>query len=392
MADRLLLGNLDCETHFAAHASPGREAAALPRNVLENISAAATLLRVFSIDEDRLWTPVEIAPERLSGPPELARPRLLSGPLAEVDGSEELLAWGETPAAASLRAGRGASRTFVEKAPLAGTLWSLPVATPGAAAKVNDKRFCHRLCENLGCALPASRVLESVSQLESHLRDPSTQPELAGGWVLKAPFSAAGRLRVISSGPELGELELKRARNLFEAQGSLVFEPWLKRTADFGFCSLVLEEKTILLGVHGLQTDPQGRFRGLVFNPLPEAAGLPGPAELERLETAVSTAAEAARKEGYVGPLEADCWSWRDGSGEEHFHPLGEINARISFGLVGRAIIEKLSGTGGWLSREPARLIIGPRRPRDAAAETIELLSPEAPDGCGAWLGRTSPA
>ena len=28
MADRLLLGNLDCETHFAAQASPGREEAA----------------------------------------------------------------------------------------------------------------------------------------------------------------------------------------------------------------------------------------------------------------------------------------------------------------------------------------------------------------------------
>ena len=158
-----------------------------------------------------------------------------------------------------------------------------------------------------------------------------------------------------------------------------------------GLRALVLEERTILLGSHGLETDSQGRFRALVFAPRPPAPGLAGPAEGEKLEAAVSAAADAARKAGYLGPLEVDCWSWRDGSGGNHFHPLGEINARVSFGLIGRAIIEKLSESTGWLKREPARLVIGPPQLRTDSAETIELLSVAEPDRCGAWLERISP-
>lgn len=391
MADRILAGNLDCETQFAVEAFAGRRAAALPHNVLENISAAATLLRIFANDGDRLWTPVEIASQRLAGPLELARPELVSGPLPALAGGEELLAWGETLPVTKLRAGEKPRRDFLEKSSLAENLWDLPLPAAASAAKINDKRFCHELCENLGCALPASRVLENEADLQGHLEAENTQAESTGGWVLKAPFSAAGRLRVISSGPRLGELELKRARNLFKAQGSLVFQPWLARTADFGFCALVLEERTILLGSHGLETDSQGRFRALVFDPRPTAPGLAGPAEGEKLEAAVSAAADAARKAGYLGPLEVDCWSWRDGSGGNHFHPLGEINARVSFGLIGRAIIEKLSESTGWLKREPARLVIGPPQLRTDSAETIELLSVAEPDRCGAWLERISP-
>ncbi|MEC7923434.1 MAG: hypothetical protein VX496_08570, partial [Planctomycetota bacterium] len=367
MAERLIVGNLDCETAFAAQSSGSRQPGALPRPVLENISAAATLLRVFSGEGDRLWTPVEVDADRLSGPPELARPALISGPLPAAENTGEVLAWGESRAVAALRAGSPAAPAERPEDPLAEKLWNLPAACPTAAAAVNDKRFCQRLREKLDLALPASQVLENLGELKAHLENEKNRPELSGGWVLKAPFSAAGRLRLIAEGPGAGELELKRARNLFEAHGALVFEPWLERAADFGFCALVLEDRNVLLGPHGLETDAQGRFRGLAFSPSP-TAGLPG------LEAAVGAAADAAREEGYLGPLEVDCWSWRDSSGREHFHPLGEINARISFGLVGRAIIETLGEVTGWCSQEPARLLIGPQELRDDSAEAIELL------------------
>ncbi|MEC8895386.1 MAG: hypothetical protein VX675_03595 [Planctomycetota bacterium] len=383
MAERLIVGNLDCETAFAAQSSGSRQPGALPRPVLENISAAATLLRVFSGEGDRLWTPVEVDADRLSGPPELARPALISGPLPAAENTGEVLAWGESRAVAALRAGSPAAPAERPEDPLAEKLWNLPAACPTAAAAVNDKRFCQRLREKLDLALPASRILENLGELKAHLENEKNRPELSGGWVLKAPFSAAGRLRLIAEGPGAGELELKRARNLFEAHGALVFEPWLERAADFGFCALVLEDRNVLLGPHGLETDAQGRFRGLAFSPSPTVS-LPG------LEAAVGAAADAAREEGYLGPLEVDCWSWRDSSGREHFHPLGEINARISFGLVGRAIIETLGEVAGWCSQEPARLLIGPQELRDDSAETIELLHPAEPDGCGAWLERSS--
>ncbi|MEC8934328.1 MAG: hypothetical protein VX958_02590 [Planctomycetota bacterium] len=386
MAERIIVGNLDCETDFAAASAGNPCPPALPRHVLENIAAASTLLRVFCEEGDLLWTPVEVDSGRLTGPPELARPALTSGPLAAVAEERAMLAWGETGAVAAARSERPPAHPFRVEAPLAENLWNLPTATPGAAAKINDKRFCQQLREKLGLALPASRIVESIEELEKHLDAEKNRPELAGGWILKAPFSAAGRLRVVSTGPGAGELELKRARNLFEAQGALVFEPWLERTADFGFCALVLSERTILLGPHGLETSPQGRFLGLVFDSPAPAVGLAAPADRDGLEAAVTAAAEAAREEGYLGPLEVDCWSWRDENGADRFHPLGEINARISFGLVGRAIIEKLSGSHGWLVKKPARLNIGAGQAPSEDLPSAELLSPEPPDGCGAWL------
>jgi len=386
MAERIIVGNLDCEADFAAASAGNPRPPALPRHVLENIAAASTLLRVFCEEGDLLWTPVAVDGGRLTGPPELARPSLTSGPLAAAVEKRTLLAWGETGDVAAARSGRPPAQPFREEAPLGENLWNLPTATPGAAAKVNDKRFCQQLREKLGLALPTSRIVESIEELEKHLEAEKNRPELSGGWILKAPFSAAGRLRVVSAGPEAGELELKRARNLFEAQGALVFEPWLERTADFGFCSLVLAERTILLGSHSLETSPQGRFRGLVFNPPAPAVSLAAPADQAELEATVAAASEAAREEGYLGPLEIDCWSWRDENGTDRFHPLGEINARISFGLVGRAIIEKLSCSQDWLVKEPARLNIGTGQAHSEDVPSTELLSPEPPDGCGAWL------
>ena len=377
MAERLIVGNLDCEAAFAAQSRGSVAPAALPRPVLENISAAATLLRVFCSGEDRLWTPLPVDAGRLTGPPELARPALTADSLP-AENTAEVLAWGETEAVAALRAGSPAAPEYRQEGPLAERLWSIPAASASAAATVNDKRFCQQLREKLGLALPGSRIIKNITELEEHLRDSKDRPELSGGWVLKAPFSAAGRLRLIAEGPGAGELELKRARNLFETHGALVFEPWLERTADFGFCALVLEEKTVLLGPHDLETDAQGRFRGLGFSPAP-------PARPGGMEAAVTAAADAAREEGYLGPLEVDCWSWRDSGGDEHFHPLGEINARISFGLVGRAIMETLN----WSSQERVRLLIGPQQLRDDSAEAIELLCPAEPDECGAWLERS---
>ena len=94
MTERLIVGNLDCETGFAAQSLSSVTPATLPRPVLENISAAATLLRVFCTEKDRLWTPLPVDAGRLTGPPELARPTLAEGPLSAAEQEVEVLAWG----------------------------------------------------------------------------------------------------------------------------------------------------------------------------------------------------------------------------------------------------------------------------------------------------------
>ena len=47
--------------------------------------------------------------------------------------------------------------------------------------------------------------------------------------------------------------------------------------------------------------------------------------------------AEALRQAGYLGPFGIDAWHWRRPDGTVVFHPLGEINARMTFGLVEHA-------------------------------------------------------
>ena len=49
------------------------------------------------------------------------------------------------------------------------------------------------------------------------------------------------------------------------------------------------------------------------------------------------THTEALRREGYVGPFGIDAWAYGNS-----FNPLGEINARMTFGLVAWALAERL--------------------------------------------------
>jgi hypothetical protein len=44
--------------------------------------------------------------------------------------------------------------------------------------------------------------------------------------------------------------------------------------------------------------------------------------------------AAALGREGYVGPFGIDAWRYRRADGALVLNPLGEINARMTFGLV----------------------------------------------------------
>lgn len=297
---RAILANLLCEDELARRTPT--------RKTLETVSGLATLLRVFGREGDRLWTPAPVEPERVLPFPGL--PVLESGPIEPAD---ELLAWCETPQAAALRM---QPRSLDLDLPLHELLWHLPVPPPEVVAKVHHRAFHLQVAEALGCALSGAQMVASLSDLE----------RMPGPWVVKAPYSASGRSRyILREESLLSDPKSRRTvERLFEAHGPLLFEPWMERTADFGCSALLMESGLRIVGFHRQMVDVKGQFAGIEL-----------PAEVP--ETAVEGVAGALRREGYVGPFGIDAWSYRNG-----FNPLGEINARMTFGLVAWALAERL--------------------------------------------------
>ncbi|HKV09272.1 MAG TPA: hypothetical protein VJ725_14105 [Thermoanaerobaculia bacterium] len=317
---RLIVGNLLFEEELAHRSTP-------PREVLATASRMALQLCAFAREGDRLWTP---AP----GSPELLIPGLLleSGPLRDLDPADEVLAWGESPEAAALRTRKREPVASLE-GPLHDLLWRLPVASPEVVARVHHRFFCLRVAEELGCALPGARILESFADLELDLAAHDAPP----AWVVKAPLSASGRSRFIErEGPAISSEKGRRTvEHLFDRHGPLLFEPWMDRVEDFGVSVLLTENETRPVSFHRQLVDRKGQFAGIEL-----AAELP-PAEKERVEEVVHGVASALRHAGYVGPFGIDLWRYRRADGEVVLHPLGEINARMTFGLVARALAER---------------------------------------------------
>jgi len=312
---RLLLANLlaedDLERLFHAGDPRFRHRRAASASVLRVVSRMAEQLAVFCRPGDRLWVPEDATP------PE---------PAAEV------LAWCETPQSAALRTAPRPSAVDLEL-PLQDLVWRLPVPDPDVVARVHHRSFALQVAEELGCALPGAQMVESIVGLDRILAARGAP----AAWVVKAPFSAAGRARYIErKGPLLADPRSRRTvENLFERHGPLLFEPWLDRTADWGCSALLTSDGLRIVGIHRQRVDVKGQFAGIDL----DAGDLPERDRL-RLEDVVTAAAAALRRAGYVGPFGVDAWHWRRPDGSVAFHPLGEINARMTFGLVAWVVAE----------------------------------------------------
>lgn len=300
---RSILANLLCEDELARR-TPSRK-------TLETVSGLATLLRVFGRKGDRLWTPTPVESKRVLPVPGL--PILESGP---VEPADELLAWCETPQAAALRK----QRTVALDLPLHELLWHLPVPSPAVVARVHHRAFHLQVAEELGCALPGARMVAGLSDLEP------------GPWVVKAPYSASGRSRYIHREESLlsNPKSRRTVERLFEAHGPLLFEPWMERTADFGCSALLTESELRIVGFHRQMVDIKGQFAGIEL-----------PAEVPEMTEVVEKVGRALRREEYVGPFGIDAWIYREKESDA-FNPLGEINARMTFGLVAWTLAKRL--------------------------------------------------
>lgn len=313
---RAILANLlaedDLERLFDHGASRFRRHRPPSANLLRTVSLLAARLAVFGRPGDRLWLPGDPPPE----------------PAAEV------LAWCETPEAAALRTvPRSPLSPQDLRLPLAELVWRLPVAAPEIVARVHHRAFALRVGEELGCTLRGARMVESLAELDRIL----AARDAPDAWVVKAPFSAAGRARHIErNGPRLADPKSRRTvENLFERHGPLLVEPWLDRIADWG-CSALLTGKDLrIAGIHRQRVDAKGQFAGIEL----DARDLPAE-DRSRLEEVVTGVATALRQAGYAGPFGIDAWHWRRPDGTVAFHPLGEINARMTFGLVEHARLQ----------------------------------------------------
>ncbi len=356
---RLLYGNLDAESELA------RET--LPLEARRILSGLATLLRAFARDGDEIRTILPVKPERLVEVPGLPRPRLSAGRLKDVTATD-VLAWAETAEVAACRP-RAAPQAAPAGAPLHELLWQLPRADPEIVAAVNHRAFGLGVARELGCALPGARMVTSEDEL------------VGGAWVVKAPWSAAGRSRYIHRGAaELDSKARRTLQRLFGRHGSLLFEPWMDRTDDFGCAAVLTADEARIVGFHRLLVSRQGRFTGIE---------LPGAAlsekEEQRFGDVFEGVSRALRHAGYRGPFGIDFWRFRRDDGRVALHPLGEINARMTFGLVVRALVDRIREPMGLEPRDDVRLSFGQRLPEQQDA-VIPLLH-GGRHGLAVWLG-----
>ena len=332
-----IVANLEVESTWQRLLLPHRPTPQLGVRAIGLISAYGTLLRAFANpgEGDELWTPSPVDPSRLT--PLLPVPKLISGDDARP---------ASVPASAGVAWGQVAD----------------------SAARVNHRKFAFDLARQLGVCLPGSSWVEDFDELL----------ETVGSldrWVAKAPLSAAGRERVLSAGP-LDDATTRRLRNLLGRADGLLVEPWKERVDDFGTLLDVGDEGTSVVSLHRQVTRETGAFVGIDW-PLEEH-------ELtDPLRATALAVGEALRLEGYRGPACVDAWTWGQKHGTVALNPLGEINARLSFGWVARQI-------GLRLGHEQVRLRLGSGREMVAAigrgGEVKPLLLPD-PRGVGAaWL------
>ena len=275
-----ILANLDQEERWLG--------TNLTRKVQERISVMSVLLEALApADEDStIWTlapvlPLELRPLRPERPPVMS----------------------------------------VGAPPRPDLVWCSP-----EAQRFNDRRFALALSRTLGCALPRATEIASLAELDDHL---AAGPDAA--WVVKAPWSSAGRHRVFGANRVLAGEARVAAERLIALTGVVTFEPWLDRICDVAVCGFAGDGASVD-PPHAIHTDPRGGFRGIGLERPPLEA-----AEHDQLIVTAERVAHALQEAGYRGPFGVDAFVYRD-AGERKLHPLCEINARFTFGHVARAL------------------------------------------------------
>lgn len=327
----LVAANLDCETVWAG-------GPALAAAVRARLALMATTMRVFAEDGDDLWLPAPVDAARLAGPG--PRPRLIAdapdvrspAPPGPGDARGPRGAGDERAPASTIEAHLRARPGDLRRA------WAhdarfVPAEVAAIARTVNDRRFAARLADELGVGLPGARIVRSADELAAHLAAGGAHAG-KGAWVAKAIWSAAGRDRVRRAEPTLDGPTRTRVERLLAIHGALAFEPWMPRLLDLGQAGTVAADGTVdLAPPHRGLVDPGGVVRGIVLD---DGARLES-SEVEQLARVARAAGAALVAAGYTGPFVVDAFLYDLGDNRRAMHPLCELNARLTFGLIARA-------------------------------------------------------
>jgi len=367
-----VVANLLCEWEWAG--------ADVPLRLLRRTSALGTLLGALGHEWDTLWTPLPIDAGRVASAPGLPSPELESGDLADLPAAP-LLVWGETRTTARARPAECALRAAPASDHWLDVLRSLRAPTAETQRRVCDRRRQLAFARDAGLALADAVTASTVE-------DVLTSPAAVRGdrWVAKAPWSASGRERLRGRGDALSDADRTRLTRLLEVHESLVVEPWLARTDDFGGIGVVSGGAVRIVGFHRVLTSGGGAWRGI--RPLGGETAPDGLSDVEAaaLTTALRSAGAWLHAEGYEGAFGIDAWRVRGVDGTPRFHALGELNARLTFGFVARRLAE----SAGWAPRGGApapELRVGSAADVSAAGPAAHvLLHPGGDDGVAAWL------
>lgn len=346
-----LLGNLDCEHHWALRSSRGRKhrPRALPAAVLTRISLYATLLRVFAEEGDELWTPLPVDPACLRPVPGLPAVRLLSGPIGDWPCERRVIAWAAAPP------------------------WPLRPERVERAMRVNDRAFV--LQNDWG--LPEAHLVDSLEAF-----DAARPTDCA--WVAKAPLSSAGRDRVIGAADGGSSQTRAALARLLRTHGKLVLEPWRERTLDFGLWGSTEAGASDSIGYHEQELDSRGRFRGIRILPRAKhAAGLS-----QEMRQAALDVRQALLREGYLGPFGIDGWHYRLTDGRQRTNLVGEINARLTFGRIAAELARRVAYPTWGSDRESIALRFGTAPETGSDSQRIPLVGSADGSESFVWLER----
>jgi len=220
--------------------------------------------------------------------------------------------------------------------PLGGTPWlpSLHAASDKVEALAWRREFLQALAEPW-LVPPEGEVCTTLAEAEALA---------ARGWMLKAPFSTAGRAR--RRGP-LDDNGRAWASRVLAEVGRLRAEPWRDRVADLSF-HLDIGEASRFIGTVRFDTTPAGQFTGT----RPGRWLAREPAEVQRLLTGEGREPRRLRRLGdalarhlgprltalgVTGPVGVDAFIYRDADGLR-LDPLVEVNARLTMGRLSLAL------------------------------------------------------
>ncbi len=383
MSFRRIVANLDFERTIAP--GEGRPVRPLRPDAARTATLLGTLMRVFGVAGDRLWLPGALPPHRVADVEGITTPPFESGELRQLEPAMGWLAWGETEAVAAMRSrdhGDPLHGDDPSSSPLWMRVWNLPRSMPAVSRHVHHRHTHTVLARELGLDLPGQRWIDSVETLEEHLAAGGAETSPGERWILKPPFSAAGRDWVRAEGHTLLPAIRSQIERTLEEGGSFLFEPLLERIRDIGITLSISDYGVEVIGRHELETGTSGRFR---------AVHIRGAASEEPEDRFPGDAVKAALRIGerlialgFRGPCGIDSWLAKTADGKHHAQLFGEINARLTFGWLAQAWRDRLAQLGridpeGDLSLQTSTEKAPPR-------DSIPLVTPGEHDPLAAWL------